>query len=265
MAVLPAFGATGSAQAASVADLAQAMQLETVIDIMALEGVKYGQDIEDQMFTSGGGAAWDQLVAELYDPERMRATVVAALETSLKAEAIDESVAFFDSALGQKITTLEVSAREAMMDDAVEAAALDSWASRAMQDSRAAQIDTFIEVNDVIDLNVIGALNANYAFYSGMAEGGALGAAVSEDDMLADVWSQEEDVRAETIDWSHAYLSLAYQPLSDDELAQYLAFSQTPAGQKLNLALFAAFDDMYLELSKGLGRGVAIFMAGEDL
>ena len=49
----------------------------------------------------------------------------------------------------------------------------------------------------------------------------------------------------ETEDWLYPFMSLAYQPLTDAELQAYLAFSETAGGQRLNAAVFAAFDVVF--------------------
>jgi len=53
---------------------------------------------------------------------------------------------------------------------------------------------------------------------------------------------------------------LAYESLSDDEFEAYIDFGATPAGQELNAALFFAFDQVYADLSYGLGAGTAQLM-----
>ena len=82
--------------------------------------------------------------------------------------------------------------------------------------------------------------------------------------MLAEVWG-ESDVRRDTTEWLFPFLMLAYQPLSDQELDAYIAFSTTPAGQKANRAVFAAFDAMFVQVSKELGQSAGRLMAGQDI
>jgi hypothetical protein len=108
-------------------------------------------------------------------------------------------------------------------------------------------------------------LNASLAFYQGMAEVAAFQEAMPEDQMLADVWAQEPEVRAETVDWLFPYLALAYKPLSDADLAVYQDFSGSPAGQAVNAALFAAFDAVFVAVSLDLGRAAAKQMQGQEL
>jgi len=175
-------------------------------------------------------------------------------------------LAFFTSEPGRTIVSLEVSAREALLDDAVEEAAKEA-ASIALADDapRMALIQEYAEVNSLVETNVVGALNANYAFFSGLMEGGSFPQSMSEDEILADVWSQEPDIRANTTEWINSFLFMAYQPLSDDDLQAYIAFSQSEAGQEVNEALFAAFDAMFIDISRNLGRASARFMTRQEL
>ena len=71
---------------------------------------------------------------------------------------------------------------------------------------------TFIETNNLIETNVAGALNTNYAFYMGLMDGQAFGGALTEEQVLSDVWSQEAEIRSNTTEWLYAFLWMAYQP-----------------------------------------------------
>ena len=117
--------------------------------------------------------------------------------------------------------------------------------------------------NDLIEANVAGALNASYRFYAGLVEGGAI--EMTESEILADVWSQEEETRTDTTEWLYGFLLMAYQPLDADQMDAYVALSASPEGRALNRALFDAFNKMYDDISYGLGLAVAQQMRGQDL
>lgn len=253
---------------AEVAALTEAMRIGEVMSIMREEGVEYGGTLEEEMFPGRGGSEWRAVVGLIYDTATMRSRfdAVFAREMVADPEAMAAATEFFTSDLGARIIELEIEARRALLEDAVEEAArVMAEDMMAGGEPRMDALQAFAETNDLIESNVSGALNANLAFYKGLAEGGALEDDIPEDQMLADVWSQEPEVRADTEDWLYSYLALAYQPLSDDDLAAYHAFSDTPAGQKLNAALFAAFDEMFTQMSFDLGRAAARQMQGEDI
>ena len=123
----------------------------------------------------------------------------------------------------------------------------------------------FAKVNDLIEQNVSGSLNSNLAFFQGMAEAGGPGGDVTEDQMLSEVWAQEPAIRVETEDWLFPYLAMAYGPLSDAEIDGYVAFSTTNPGQKLNQALFTAFDRLFTSVSRNLGLAAGRQLLGEDI
>lgn len=248
--------------------LSDTMQIGAVMEVMRQEGLDYGTTLEAEMFPGKGGAEWRAVVALIYDASAMSAQFDAVFAAGLAGSASDIAAmqAFFGGALGQRIVTLELEARRALVDDAVEQAAgvaLDDMI--ASDDPRLAALRRFAETNDLVELNVAGALNANLAFYQGLSEGGAFGDPLDEGEMLAEVWAQEGDLRAETETWLYAYLALAYQPLSDADLAAYQAFSETKAGQAVNAAAFAAFDQVFNRISRELGRAAARQMQGEDI
>ena len=128
---------------------------------------------------------------------------------------------------------------------------------------RVDRIRTFVEVNDLIEVNVVGGLNASLAFYNGLADGGAF--EMSQDEILGQVWSQEEDIRAEAAEWLFGYLGLAYRPLEDDALDAYIALSESPAGTSLNAAIIAGYDEVFTGVSYSLGAAAARFTLGEDI
>lgn len=253
---------------ARVSDLSATLMMDQIFAIMRDEGLVYGRSLSAEMFSDEGGAEWDAVVGRIYDPEVMRQRFDMGLGAALAGAEADVAKieAFFGSELGQSILKLEVEARRAMLDKDVEQAAKLAWEDlRSADDPRVAKLTQFAQVNDLIESNVMGAMNANLAFYQGLSESGAFAEAMTEDQILADVWSQEPDVRAETEDWLFPFLALAYQPLSDGDLDAYIAFSETPAGKTMNAALFSAFDTVFTKVSLDLGRAAARQIQGQDI
>lgn len=251
-----------------LAKLGAALQLREVFSVMSEEGKAYGAEIEADMFPGSGGASWRNAVADIYAVDRMVPLFVTAFEAELIQSGADvpAMLAFFQSPLGQKVTTLEISGRRALLDQAVEdASRLKYEELSAAGDAQLALVDTFVEVNGLVDANVAGAMNANYAFYRGLGDAGMLENGLTEDQILAEIWSQEESIREETDIWIRSYLAMAYAPLTETELRDYIEFSQTRAGRDLNTALFAGFDAVFTDVSRQLGRAAGRVMAGQEL
>lgn len=250
----------------AIQDLARALAIPEIIQVMREEGLAFGDELADDMFPGRGGDEWRQLVDVIYETGRMSDIIMQGFAAALKDVDTAPLTAFFDSALGRKIISLELSARRAIMDDEVDEAN-KAHAADLIQagDPRMDLIGEFIEVNDLLESNVVGALNSNFAFLGGLVDGGAFPRTRTEDQMLSDVWEQEPSIRDDTTEWLFAFLSMAYSPLEDDELNAYIDLSRTPEGQTLNTALFAGFDEMFEDISRALGLAAARMMSGEDL
>ena len=246
--------------------LLDALRLDRVVSLMRAEGVEHGEALADDLFPGRGRAGWRLSVARIYDEGALRQRLREGVSEALEGEDVGAMTAFFASEPGERITELELEAREAMADEDVEEAARGAWLLLVEDDpERAGRIERFIEVNDLLEENVVGALNANLAFVRGLNAGGAFPEPVPEEDLLADVWASEPGIRSEMEGWLGAFLTLAYEPLEDEALDAYVAFSATPEGQALNRALFEGFDAMYEGVSFELGRAAAAQMAGEEI
>jgi len=258
--------AAAAQSVAPIDTLFRAVGLPQVIEIMRQEGQGYGDTLEEDLFPGRGGVRWAATVEEIYNVDRMSEAVRIAFDSDLAAADLAPMISFFDSPLGQRIVELEVSARRAMLEPSVDEASREALADMIeADDPRLELLRAFSDANELIETNVTGAMNANYAFYTGLATGGAFNGTLTEEDILADVWSQEPTIRDDTEEWLFSYLAMAYQPLSDDDLQAYIAFSETDAGRALNLALFAAFDEMFVAVSLALGQAASEFFVGQEL
>lgn len=257
------------AQGTGAMDLSATLRIADLMAVMREEGLAYGAELEAELFPGAGGARWQAAVAAIYDEPAMLRRFQSAFAARLSddPQSPAEISAFFASPAGQRILELEIAARSALLDDSVEAAAavtVDKM--RAANDPRLRTLERFAATNDLVEQNVAAALNASFAFYQGMSDGGAFGVGtMTEAEMLAAVSAQEADIRAETEGWLFPFLALAYQPLAEDDLRAYLAFSETGAAQKMNSALFAAFDEVFGGIARDLGRAAAETLAEQDL
>jgi len=246
--------------------LVDALRIGEVVQVMRAEGLEYGSDIAAEMFPGRAGGAWPILVDRIYAADTLEQAVRTQLAIELDNVDVAPLTAFFASPEGQEITELEIVARRALLQPEVEQAAAE--AARKLNETDPeldALLHDFIAVNDLVEANVVGALNASYAFYTGLAEGDAFEGTLTQEQILTDVWSQEDDIRSETTEWLLTYLALAYGPMDRSGLAEYVELSETPEGQALNRALFSAYDKMYVSISRQLGMGAAQFLAGQDL
>ncbi|QFU08502.1 hypothetical protein PARPLA_03103 [Rhodobacteraceae bacterium THAF1] len=260
LATLPLAVPAWAQQQSSLFDV---LRLGEVLEIMRDEGVAYGADIDADLLAGQGGAGWEQAVAAIYDTRRMTERMRSDFEDRIDADDAAILTEYFNSDPGAQIVELEVEARRAMTDQDVEDAARD--AIEDVDPDRLDQLTRFIEANDLIEQNVSGAMNSNFAFLTGLSDGGAMGGQLTEAQIISDVYAQAPEIRDETTEWLYGYLGLAYAPLDDDVLQDYVDLGETERGQALNAAIFAAFDALYTDISYDLGRAAARFMDGEDI
>ena len=235
--------------------------------IMVEAGLRDAGALEETLFPGRGGEGWSRLVEQLYTPDAIRAVFEQAFpQERMQAERAEEILAFFTSETGQRVVEGELAAWRAITDPEVEAAANEFYFQRlAAGDSRLDLLTRLIESNDFVDLNVMAALNSNYAFLLAMSDGGAYEQQIAQDMILSQVWQQEPRIREDTTLWLYSFPLMAYNDLSDAEMEAYIAFSESEAGQVYNSALFAGFDAVFREMSYLLGSAAANYMTGEPL
>jgi hypothetical protein len=249
---------------ARISVLVDVLKLDEAAQILSDEGIDSAQGLNAEMLNGQGGPGFALQVEQIYDPARLAEMVRAELEAGLSAAAVEEVIAFYATPLGTQIIDLENAARRAIQETQIEDAARARYAEMLDRDDpRLALITALIDGGDMITRNVTSAMNSNFQFFRGLADGDAV--EMTEQEMLDDASKDIEAEMEETTIWLSGYMLLAYSPLSDDELRAYIGFSETPAGQAMNRALFSGFGKAYEDISYGLGRAVALNMTAEEL
>lgn len=243
--------------------LYDAMRTDELLEVMANEGLAEGEGLQEDMLGGRGGVAWDQILTRIYTPATMAKDFRAVFDAEMADADVGPLLDFYATDAGQRVVQFEVEGRRAIGEDAVEQAAKTAYIQLAPEGARLKLLTEFLELNDLVELNVAGAMTSNLAFFRGMGEGG--GFEMDESEMLAQVYASEPEIRADTTEWVTAYLTFTYARLSDDELSRYIALSKTKAGRDLNRALFAGFYDVFTGISFDLGEAVSRFMVTEEL
>jgi hypothetical protein len=243
------------------------MRLGEIVDIMAEEGSADAVDMAESLFPTGQAPReWPDLVLSIYDPATAKAAVLADLAVNLEGEDTAAMRAFLDSDAGRRMVELETAARRAMVDPEAEQAAKEEAAVALAEDSpRLDLLDRYVQANDLIEGNVAGAMNSNFAYMTGLLDGGAMQGEMTESDVLSDIAGQEPQIRADTTEWVYSFLLKAYAPADDAELEAIIAFAETEPGRALNRALFATFDARYKEISRALGLAAARYMTSREI
>jgi hypothetical protein len=244
--------------------LMDVLQVRNLSQILQDEGIAFGSTLNEEWLDGKGGAAWAGQVTRIYDAERISEVIREGLEPALEGQTLEDVIAFFASDLGTKVITLENSARAALAIEGVEEEARSRFAAlQKSGGSRLTQISRMIDAGDLINRNVTSALNSNYQFLRALVDGDVY--AMSDRDILEDVFSERDAIATDTLGWLGAFMLMAYSPLTLEELTLYADFVETEAGKTLNAGLFAGFDPLYEDISYALGRAMALNMAAEEL
>lgn len=259
-----------SATASSVQDrMWQVLGLGRQMQIFQQEATREAARFEADGLIGGSGEAWADTVARINEPARLQALfreglgqVFARTDLTL----LNKGLGFYERGLGRQLVPLEISARLAMLDDDVTANARDAF-SRAQTDGdpRVEQIARLIRTADLVAPNVSSGLNASVAFSRGFGEGGGYDMPLSDSQMLAETWAQQDQIEADTLDWLQSFLMLAYSSLSDAQLDEYITYAGSPEGQALSQAMFAAYDRVFLKTSYDMGIAAALRLQGRQL
>lgn len=252
------------AQTALVDRYYAALNMAEVFEILRDEGIAGGEEITKDGDVQAS-PSWTRRLQQIYALDKMDAEFREGMIASGALEGSDEAIAFFETEAGKRIVRIELDARIALNDEALEDDIRQKVEKmRADKDPRIELYENFVIVNDLIDSNVMGALNSNLAFYQGMASNPQFDQSLPEGVMLSTVWEQEPEIRENVTDWTMNFSALAYSVLSLEELQAYIDMSASEAGQKFNTALFAGFDQMFEQQSYELGQATAEFMMGDD-
>lgn len=260
------------ARFAAAEDLSRAYLLPELFEIMAAEG-RNSVLAEGAVPLEGRALAdFERDVSRIYDQQTMHDAFLASLmaEVAATPEVLQDALEFAGTDLGKRVLRLEISARDALLDDEV-----DEIARLALYDAREARTDTAasdrlamirerVDANDLVELNVSLGLNTSYAYYQGMMSENAVNGLDSEQ-LLFLVWAQEPEIRADIEDWIESYFMMAYKPLGDDELAAYIEYASTPLAQAFNRAMFRAFETLFNKISLDVGRALGRRLNVEDI
>lgn len=244
-----------------VEQLMQALQVDAVIDILRDEGSTLGQDLQQTFLNNNGGPVFLDQVDRIYDADEMRGQVERVFAETLTESQMDRAILFFESDLGQVITSLELSARVALADEAIEEMAQDAYKNGDRSTELYRLVDEYIQVNNLIDENVHNSISADYNFFRGMS----LGVGGDDGELLAQLLEEKDSMTEDTRMWLYSFFLLAYKPLTDSQMRENIAFSRTETGKAINTALFESFNRMFDRIYFQLGQAVAQVLKGSDL
>lgn len=261
----PAAGA--DAVPADIRAIHEGLLLPEIIEVSAREGAEHGALLAEGIFSGTPvPEEWTEVVEAIYDPAHMEAEILASLSESLEGEDTAAMLAFLESEPGRGLFARELAAREALADEEAEQAAREAAAVAMAEGSPLLEtLRRYVEVNDFVESNVTNVMNNNFAYMTGLMDGGAIPREMTEADVLDDIWAQEGRIRADTVEWLFAFLVEAYGETPEADLEALIAFSESEPGRALNRAVFDAFGARYSEISRAMGIAAARYLTTESL
>lgn len=251
------------AEVPSVEQVAGAMQLGALADVVALEMAR----LPDPLSPLPKGIpdpGWAQIAAGIATPGRIARGMRRGLAEALAARAdapaasLAEALAFWTSDLGRRAMALQLSARTALADPAAEAAARAAFAeATARADPRAAQITRLAAAADLVDPAVALSLNASLAMLRGLRDGGGMAPPPSDEALTAGLAAQEPMLRAELAGWIEALLYLSCAGLSDGEVEVLIAATATPGAHELAALVGRGAEAALTDVAAALGLASA--------
>ena len=252
----------------SVADLERSLGIAELVGVLAREGQGYGDTLDQSMFGGKGGPRWKATVSRIYDPAVLSARFSRAFEAALagQPELVAKATAYISTPAGQRIMQLERAARETLLEpDAREAAEVNAAKLRDARSPRLKQIRRLIEAGDLIESNVAAELTGSAAFNEALAATQPPEQRLPEVDRMAQVWRQESEIRAGATSWLVTFMTLAYAPLSDEELQAWVDFSASETGKALHQAVSTAFSETFREVMAELGHEAGQVLLGSRI
>lgn len=245
-------------------DLYDAMYLDDIAEIMQDEGGDYVDSIGISYLEGRSLDRYKEQGHKLYDLAGLQTGLLNGLREELDADVAAQVLEFYETEAGQIAAKLEVSARRAISDQAVEdmAEAMVQEA-RSTQPERIADLLKFIQDLDLVQKNLEGSFNSQFAFLSEISTVRQFG--LDEQTILGLLAEGQSETERNIKQWLMAFTFMAYQPLTDKQFNAYLGMQRSDIGQDLNTALFTVFHDIDTQISRDLGKIVARLLTSQDL
>ena len=201
-------------------------------------------------------------MAAIYAEDALARTFAAGFDAAALSDA--EIVAlseFHTSDLGRRLAGAGIAARRDLQDPAVAEAAVRVVADRRVAGADiVAVLEAYHEATGLPDLNRLGAVATNLAFYRGLVDADLYDPPPAPSEMRAEVRGRAGALGAASDAWLEAYHLLVLDGLSRAERADLVDHTQTPAAQTAIRVIFAAFDAMHADAAYQMGSAAGPFV-----
>jgi hypothetical protein len=252
------------AQDDTTAMLFDALRMDILEEVIITEGQGHIRETAETYLDQRRVDGFVQQTQYIYDPQSIRDRIYAGMRDGLTEDQRAVALAFYQSDLGTLVAELEATARQAISADEVEEAAYSIAQSASEQDDpRIATIERAIEDLELVEMNMSGAMNAQYSFLMRLTKVDRLG--LSQGEILSMLDEAAEDTMGSIAEWLVAFMYMAYAPLDDEQLDQYVSYQLSENGDAVNKALFKLFNEIERDSSAALGKELAEALQSQEL
>jgi hypothetical protein len=196
-----------------------------------------------------------KVIRAAYEPARLRATATRVVANGLDEQHVGELRRWYSSPQGLAITGLE----EKQASEGVDPRALATRGAAVLEQSTARRRELLADLvreGKVAESAVEMVLGTAVAIQRGVLAANPDAPAVTTGEINAALAPQRPVLLKAYTTLAMANAALTYQPLPDTELANYVAFMGSPAGQHFNDLVAKALGAALSEAAEDLGRGL---------
>jgi hypothetical protein len=189
-----------------------------------------------------------------YGADRLRSAMRTELAASLPAAETEQALRFLVSDLGKRVTALEEAAATTENSNRIETIADDAFA--ALAPARKVLIERMVKATRVAEVAASIIINQQVAVMRGFAVYAGRADSESQNDAKARLNRYRDQMVSALGRRMVAHSAVIYGPLSDDDLAKYIDFLESPTGEQTNNAVSAALDKILAAAAFELGRRI---------
>ena len=189
-----------------------------------------------------------------YGADRLRSAMRTELAASLPAAETEQALRFLATDLGKRATALEEAAATPENSARIETIADDAFA--ALAPARKDLIERMVKATRAGEFAASIIINQQLGIMRGIAVYAGRADSESQNDAKARLNRYRDQMVTTLGRRMIAHSAVIYGPLSDEDLAKYIDFLESPAGEQTNNAVSAALDKVLGAAAFELGRRI---------
>jgi hypothetical protein len=236
-----------------------ALKLDRLFEEIREEGLIAAKEMQGDLKNSQSVVGWSKNINEIYSTKLMKDYFKKELTNLESLSIFLPAINFYEKPLGVKIIENELITRIKIRDDGEKEKARNTVKQlKYLKPYRFKLYNEIINANGFIEDNISSSMNSNLAFYEGYASGLATSdRSLTEREMISRIWLNQSETRKRMTDWVLNFSVTSFKNLNDNELREYLAFSNSKSGRYLSNNINFIFDKLFKIQSYKLGKLLA--------